>query len=365
MTKMTRLLFTATFCLLAFAGSRASAQSCSADTDCPQTSVCAGSATSTPPVCKGTGCPADAGVSDPVVYKFCQPKTCVIDADCGGAGMICYEEKSTSCSGSGGSASGCAANTKCDAGPVITTVETCMTTTRNVCAFKWQVPCNADTDCGDRFVCQPTVSGGCVSSSGGVSAGPSGAGGAASGGAPLFRPAADAGTPECHTVTSFPGSCTPKATTCMGDTECPSGWTCTAIGTPEPVTATGTKTSVSIQGDASAAPPADSVDAGGSTTKICVGPLGAGLPTRGVEVGTSGNAPDAPHQGTDAAVPSSSLKGGPTGGATGGATGSVAATSGSSGGGCAIAPAGARDSALLLMGVVTIGLALARRRARK
>jgi hypothetical protein len=356
--KMTRPLFAATFFLLALAGSQASAQSCSADTDCPQSFACVVSGTSTPPVCKGTDCPADAGASETVVYKDCEPKACVSDADCG-TGMVCYEQKSTSCSG-GGSASGCAANTKCDAGAVITTAETCTTTTRNLCAFKWQVPCNADTDCGDAFVCQPSVSGGCGTSSRTVSSGPSGTGGATSSGNSSSPPAVDGGAAECPTITSFPGSCSPKATTCTGDSECPSGWTCTAIVTP--VAATGVGTPTSVRADASAAPPADSVDAAGSQTKVCIGPFGAGTPTRGgVDVGTGTQTTNSGHQGADAAVPPGSAGVG----ATGGTTGNVNASSGSSGGGCAIAPARAADSALLLIGLATVGLVLVRRRLRK
>ncbi|MFL5307049.1 MAG: hypothetical protein ACJ8F1_17665 [Polyangia bacterium] len=332
------MLSAATFCLLAFAGARVSAQSCNTDTDCPQSYACVASGTSTSPACKGTGCPADAAASEPVVYKSCQPKACAIDADCG-TGMVCFEHKVTSCAGSGFA---CAANTKCDAGPVMTT-ETCTTTSEKLCAFKWQVPCNADSDCGDRFVCQPSVSGGCGTSGHAVSAGPNGV--------TTSPPAADAGAPDCPTTTSFPGSCTPKATTCTADTECPSGWTCTALGTPEPVTGAGSPTSVAV--DVAATSPADSVDADRAQTKLCIGPLGAGEPTRGgVDVAT--------HQGSDAATSPTSAGGGATGGTTGGAN----ASSGSSSGGCSIAPVRAGDSALMLLGFTTVALAVVRRRRK-
>ena len=360
MTKMNRLLFAATFFLLGLAGSRASADSCSADTDCPQSFACVVVGTSTAPACKGTGCPADGAAPDPVVYKACEPKACASDADCG-TGMVCYEQKTTSCSGSGGSTSGCAANTKCDAGPIITmTAETCTTTTRNVCAFKWQLPCNADSDCGDAFVCQPSVSGGCSTSSRGVSSTSGGTGGGASSGSSSSPPAVDAGAPECQTTTSFPGACRAQATTCTGDSECPSGWTCTAIGTPVPVTGVGAP--VSVRGDASAATPADSADAGGSTTKICIGPFGAGEPTRGgVDVGNGGETTTGSgHQGTGGSIPPASAGGDATGGTTGGAS----ASPGSSGGGCAVVPIRARGSALLMLGLATVGLVLVRRRSR-
>jgi MYXO-CTERM domain-containing protein len=243
---------------------------------------------------------------------------------------------------------------------VTTTTETCTTTTRKLCAFKWQLPCNADIDCGDGFVCQPSVSGGCGSASRGVSTGPFGAGGAASGGSSSSPPAVDAGAPECQTVPSFPGWCRTKATTCTADTECPSGWTCTAIGTPTPLTGIGASTSV--RGDASAASPTDSVDAGGSSTKICIGPFGVGAPTRGtVDVGTGGETTNTGHQGSGGTTPPASTGSSATGGTTGGAN----ASSHPSDGGCAVAPPRAGDSAFLLFGLAAVGLGLIRRRSRK
>jgi Cys-rich repeat protein len=368
MTKMTwaRLSLAATFAWLAFASSPASAQSCTADTDCPQSFACVVTGMSTPPACKGTDCPADAAASEPIVYKGCQPKSCASDVDCG-SGMVCYGDKLTSCSGSGGTTSGCPANTKCDAGAVVTSVETCTTTTRYVCAFKWQVPCNADSDCGDGFVCQPNVSGGCATSSRGVSAGPNGTGGAATGGNSSYPPAADGGAPDCPTMASYPGACRPKATSCVSGDECPSGWSCTAVGTPVPISGAGSP--ASIGGDGSAAAPADKVDAGGSPTKVCVGPFGVDAPTRGgVDVSTGGQSTSSNHEGADAAIPPGSATGGTTGGTTGGATGGTTggpkASSGSAGG-CAIAPARAGDSAFLLGGLAVVALALVRRRLRR
>jgi hypothetical protein len=371
MTTTTRLLAAATFSLLAFTGSQAAAQSCTADTDCPQSYVCAVSGTSTAPACKGTDCPADAGAPAPVVYKSCRPKDCSTDADCG-TGMVCYQEKTTSCSGGGAATSGCAANTKCDAGTIVTIIpETCTTTTRNICAFKWQLPCNADSDCGDAFVCDPTVSGGCATSSRGVSAGPNGTAAGTSDASTSYPPAVDAGTPICPTTTAYPGSCRPKATTCTDDSVCPSGWTCTAIGTPTPVTGGGTSTPVRT--DAPAGTPADSVDAGGSSTKICVGPFGAGAPVRGGDLGGGGQTTGSSHEGTGGSTSPGSTGGSggastppssPGSSATGGTTGNAPASSGSSGG-CAIASPRASGSALLLIGLATLGLALARRRTRK
>lgn len=373
MTTMTRVLAAATFSLLALTGSRAAAQSCTTDTDCPQSFVCAVSGTSAPPACKGTDCPTDAGASTPVTYKSCEPKDCATDADCG-SGMVCYPQQTTSCSGGGGSTAGCAANTKCDAGTIVITPDVCTTTTRDICAFKWQLPCNADSDCGDAFACDPTVTVGCASSSRAVSAGPNGTAAGTSDGSASSPPAADAGTPICSTTTAYPGSCRPKATSCTDDSVCPGGWTCTAIGTPTYVTGVGTPTTT--QKDASAGLPADGVDAAVSSTKICIGPFGAGAPTRGGDMGVGGQTTTTSnHQGTGGSTSTSAAGGAggagastppssPGSTATGGTTDSAPASSGSSGG-CAIASAPAGDPAFLLIGLATVGLALARRRSRK
>jgi MYXO-CTERM domain-containing protein len=357
MTKVTgaRLVFVAACVSVALAAPAASAQTCSADTDCPQGFACVASATTTP-VCKGTGCPADAGAAEPAVTLSCQQKACTTDADCG-TGMVCYELKSTGCYGSGGSSSGCAPNTACDAGTVVTSVETCTTTTRDVCLFKWQLPCNADADCGDGFVCAPNVSGGCATSGGAVSGAPNGTAGATGGGGSSPAPAADGGAPACPTTTSYPGWCTPKAATCTSDSQCPGGWTCTAVGTPVPVTGGGAPASVPADGAAPA--PVAAVDAGGSPTMICVGPFGAGAPTRGgVDTTTAGQAAAAGHDGNAPAV----APGAGGSGAAGGTTGGASAGASSSGGGCAVAPGRAADRGLFLLGLALAGIAVRRRR---
>ena len=105
-----------------------------------------------------------------------------------------------------------------------------------------------------------------------------------------------------------------------------------------------------------------SVDAGAAQTKLCIGPGGAGEPTRGgIDLSTGGGTTNSGHQGSGGAAPPAS----PGGSATGGTTGGAKASSGSSGGGCAIAPARAADSALLVIGLAILGLALARRRPRR
>jgi len=243
-------------------------------------------------------------------------------------------------------------------------METCTTTTQKLCAFKWQLPCNVDSDCGTEFTCNPTVSGICSAGSGsapparmgGSSAGTGGTAGTTASDTPADTapPAAvDASAPVCTTTSSFPGWCAPKATTCAMDSDCPSGWTCTAAPAPEPAQTRGGLTAA----DGGAASPT-LVDAGAATSppvvKMCVGPYGYGYPTRGTNdagkgtttIGTGGAG-----GGTSSPVP-------PAGSSAGGPTG----TDYGPHGGCAMAPAHG-GSAFALLGFATLLLAYRRRRA--
>src|ERR1700690_107003 len=146
----------------------ASAQSCTADKDCPQSYSCVASGIVAPPPLPA--CPANAdcakldvdGSAGQIVNMTCEPKACSADADCG-AGMVCYTDTTESCSGDG-SAAPCPANTKCDGGVITEITSTCTTTTKKVCAFNWQLPCSVNADCGDGFMCDPSVGIACSSS---------------------------------------------------------------------------------------------------------------------------------------------------------------------------------------------------------
>jgi MYXO-CTERM domain-containing protein len=341
------------FCLAA--ASTASAQTCTTDADCLQGFSCVVSGTSASTPCKGADC-ASTPPDDPIVYKSCQPKACSADADCG-AGMVCHEETSTACSGSGGGPV-CAPNGGCDAGPV-TVMETCTTTSRKLCAFKWELPCNVDSDCGAEFICNPSVSGICSAGSG--SAPPASTSGGTGGTAGTdsranTAPAAvDASAPVCTTTTSFPGWCAPKATTCATNSDCPSGWTCTTAPMPEPAQTRGSQPA----NDGGAATPA-LFDAGATTTpavKQCVGPYGYGYPTRGVTDG-NGTGTSSSSGGTAGAGGGTSSPVPPAGSSAGGPTG----TDYGPHGGCAVGPAHG-GSAFALLGFAALLLAYRRRRA--
>jgi hypothetical protein len=356
----------------------ARAQSCASDGDCPQSYTCVTStviAEPAPACPPGADCAkpeVDASVP-PTVVKFCEPKTCSVDKDCG-AGMVCYTQTAEACSG-GVAQVRCAANTECDAGAPTKTEPTCTTTTTSQCAFKWQLPCKADTDCGDGFACQPNVSVGCSAGSSGGAGTPSHSGstGSASGGpnqpvavdasvtgVPTPPPSDGGAAPICVTTTSLPGYCQPKASTCTTDTDCPATWKCEDILVAVPV-ASQPANQPSTGGAAGG--PAELVDAdlaSDAGAKACVSPVGGGYgyPTRGGV--SSGSAPETTGTGNgnaDAGVTTATPPG-----ATAGASASTSDKAASSSSGCSLAGGGAEPTGLMLLALVV--LTRARRRSR-
>ena len=218
----------------------AKAQTCTINSDCVQGLTCQASTATPPPT---PACPHGVAclptTTPPAQTSTCLPAPCQTAADCGQA-MVCHSETTTTCSGGTTVAVKCAPNTVCTTPPA--TAPVCTETTTSQCAFKWQLPCNADADCGTGFVCQPTTTGMCSgsSSASGGSSSSSGAGGGSGSGAPSappLLPAVDAGTsaPVCVTTTSFPGSCQVEVISCAVDSDCPSIWKCVDWNPPTAV----------------------------------------------------------------------------------------------------------------------------------
>ena len=173
-------------------------------------------------------------------------QTCANASDCGQA-MICHSQTSTSCSGGTAVAVPCAANTVCPTPPPASD-PVCVDTTVSLCVYTWQLPCNADMDCGDGFVCQPTTMGTC------------------SGSAPVVG-GGSAPAPVCATTSSFPGSCQAKVASCTSDADCPSVWKC--VDTLVPTTVSSGPSAI----DAGAAPaPTQATTATATTPKTCQSP---------------------------------------------------------------------------------------------
>jgi MYXO-CTERM domain-containing protein len=337
--------------------SAARAQSCKDTTECPKGFVCE-QHDSTPPVQPAVDSGAAPTASDtpastgatlpapgvaPPPGGSCFPAPCANDSECG-AGMVCLSSKTSECTAP---AIACAPGSKCDL-PAPTCVDKIVST----CAYKWQLPCNTDVDCGANFVCNPSMISTCSGGSGTATPGTNASDPAA--GAPQDLRAPIPPPDQCTTTTSFPGYCQPKATTCTADSQCPAAWTCKAIATtpvtdapaPRPAVDGGTTSSQGSGNSSSAgvAPPESLPKPPEETVKVCVSPLGyGGTATRdGEPVDTSKPEPQSPN------VP-------PTGKPAGESADGDAPKAG-----CAVGGNAGSSFALLALGMV--GLALARRR---
>lgn len=339
------------------------AQTCKDTTECPQGFVCERYATPIPPAAVDGGAaptasdtPASSGATVPADFApptsggACRPAPCANDSQCG-AGMVCLSSKTSECTAP---AIACAPGSKCDL-PAPSCVDKIVST----CAYKWQLPCNTDLDCGANFVCNPVTTGSCSGGSGtatpGTNASDPGAGAPQDLRAPIPPD-------QCTTTTSFPGYCQPKAATCTADSECPAAWTCKVIATTTPVTdgpapapAVDAGTTSSQGGgngsSAGVAPPQSLPRPPEETAKVCVSPLGYGgtasrddKPVDTGNPGTGNPEPQTPN------VP-------PTGKP---ATGESADDSPKAG--CAVG--GGAGSSLALVALGMVGIALARRRRK-
>lgn len=349
------------------------AQTCTSDADCAKGLSCQANPIVTPAVAicydgDGGGVCKPVDNPPPVATSSCQAATCVTSADCGPT-MVCNSQTTTSCTGGTPVSVKCdPTTTACDAGVVPDPVPvSCTDTTISKCMYKYELPCNADTDCGDNFTCQPTTSGMCSGSTGVATGGTGTAsagvdGGSDTGGVPTPLPSdVDAGTATpvtCTTVTSYPGSCQAKPVSCTVDADCPATWTC--------VTGASTGTAVS-SGPATAGSAPMAIDAGvpvvvpppvTTTTSACQPPSTHGTYTSGSTLGTdiakTGTADAGAAQGST--TPPSPIV--PAGNGSG--TGQTAAAT-TDGGGCSVGgEASGAGWVLSVLGL--LGLALARRR---
>jgi MYXO-CTERM domain-containing protein len=388
MTPSKTLLMVATLASPLLLASPAPAQTCATDADCGKGLSCQSSGLVT------KACPAGADCSAPdyapTLVMSCQAAPCASDSDCG-TGMICHSTTSTTCSGSTGAPVKCDPTTGCESVPTPTPTpeETCTTSTRSLCAYRWQLPCSADADCGDGFTCQPSVMGTCsggtpvgtgstgtgTTGSAGTSSGSAGSGsssegtGGAAGAAPTpGSPDAGVSTaPVCTTTTYYPGSCQPKAKTCAVDADCPSTWKCASVVSGDVATKPMPVDGGATTEPAPAGEPPMSSDP--ILTLICQSPTG--YPIRGATEGGNGGTTlggtDQTSKGTDAGtaggagsttppVPSLPTSDGDT---------STAKPSGAqTGGGCSVSGTTPSDAALWLAMVGLVALRSWRRGRR-
>jgi hypothetical protein len=379
---LTKVFFSvgALIALLAAAPS-ARAAGCQTAADCGKGFKCE-IVTAPPPVATQPACPAGTGcpVADPAPTKAadqtapsgeCVEAACTTDADCGPT-MVCHTDMVKACSGG----STCPPNVLCFAPDM---PPTCTTTNVSTCMYKWQLPCAVDAECGDGFSCVfPTTttcsgSGGSGTASGSGTATPgttgtgtaSGTGGGAGSTTPRSTPVPPSDT--CMTTTSTVGVCTPKATSCTADTDCPTAWTCVDSlplrGVPTQAADAGTAIAVgepAPTGNASSIAPGEPApaDAGtlpaDPTTKVCQSPFGGAFDANGTPIETVGGGTTGAKIGSNGGTPPAT-----PGGTTNGPSQQAAGAAPSSGG-CALG--GGSDASLAGVALALLGLVLSRRR---
>ena len=360
------------------------AQTCTSGADCAKGLSCqvdGNVATSAVPCLASDGGTECAPVVTPTTTTMsCQAAACATAADCG-TNMVCHSQTSTTCTGDTPVAVKCDPTTGCDAASVsVPQSVVCTDTFTSTCTYTWELPCNANADCGDGFTCQPTTYGMCSGGSGtatgstGTSSSGSGVGGGSgSAGAPtpVPPPDVDAGvatTPVCTTVSSYPGSCVANPVSCTTSAECPSGWTCALVSTGTAsagAPSTGPGVPVAIDAGVVALPPPPVVT---TTTGTCQPPSTHGTrgttegsdttKTAGAPVPTSG---DAGTYNGSTTPPSPTVPSTPSANNGPGTTQTAASTSG--GGGCNVGAGVASGPWGFWAGLGLLGMLARRRRS--
>ena len=230
------------------AGAAEAGQSCKLDSDCDHGFACqvvGGTACASPACAPNTNCPPTPPC-DPQEIKECVPGPCQAHSDCA-TGMVCFAVPSTNCT-SPAPAWECPPGADCAFPPP--SPPDCTTTTMNTCVPLYELPCTTDASCGEGFTCvQDPEACACGGSTGpsvpgdapGAGTSGSGQGGAPSGGTPA-NPSGTATPPApvpdpapsppagCSCTPSTTKHCTPKATSCELDSDCPATWTCATTG---------------------------------------------------------------------------------------------------------------------------------------
>ncbi len=294
------------------------AESCGEES-CPKGFVCEMVPAPCPEIaCVEGSCPP-CGASVPA----CRPASCQSDSDCGD-GMACSERR-YDC---GAVAPACVG----DDCPTTNDEPSCAPTVEKLCVPRWQLPCNADADCGEGFSCVEREACSCPGSPGG--------GSGSSGSATPTEPAPNDSAPArekaagsepgasapdgCSCEPSGVKACEPRTVACVSDADCAAGWSC-----GDNPNGSCWANSDGEMGCTPADPP-----------KLCIPPY-SGVSDGGYGEATSGN--DAPSSGNPE-------------------TASEAPPRASGGGGCSVAAPGASFAGAALFGFVAAALGLLRRR---
>jgi len=186
---------------LAAAPALAQDSECGSDADCQDGFVCEVTGAGG---CAVEPCSEDGECPEPVCeeyeYSECVPGPCQGDADCDGD-QICVKETYTS-------EVDCPPNADCAPSDPIEE-------TYSECRYRWEAPCEADSDCGAGFLCEEAESCWCNGS----------AGTACPDNAPCPDPQ-PAPEPECGCEPSGDFYCVLQEVECTDDSECEGGLVC-------------------------------------------------------------------------------------------------------------------------------------------
>jgi hypothetical protein len=129
--------------------SRASAQEACGDTQCGVGTACATYVQECPPCLDGE---SSCGVCEPETLFYCTPAECESGADCA-SHMACVERPRQECEGEYPSCVEGESDEQCIARVFEWQAENCQTLTPLLCTPRWELPCQADADCGDALRC--------------------------------------------------------------------------------------------------------------------------------------------------------------------------------------------------------------------
>jgi MYXO-CTERM domain-containing protein len=129
--------------------SPAGAQEACGDTSCGLGTACATDVQGCPPCLEGE---SSCGVCEPETSFYCTPAECESAADCA-SHMACVERPQQQCEGQAPSCVEGESDAECIARVFEWQAENCQTVTPLLCTPRWQLPCQADADCGAKLRC--------------------------------------------------------------------------------------------------------------------------------------------------------------------------------------------------------------------
>jgi MYXO-CTERM domain-containing protein len=219
--------------------------SCSKNSDCLKGFLCqTSSAVACPEIACAPNEPCIPPVCDTTPVSACVPGPCSADSDCA-TGMACVAQAQNCATPA---TPPCAAGATCPT--VVVDAGACGSTVKQ-CIPRYDLPCQADSDCGSGFTCKADQECGCAGSGGtsGTGSPPVGTTTTTGAGAPdQPAPAVDGGAapPSCS-CTNLPTShCEINVINCQATGDCPAQWSCVA----PPSAATGCAVSASVDGAA-------------------------------------------------------------------------------------------------------------------